>query len=222
MDYHSLLHYVPSCTGLRWCCCWEPGWSGTSFGSRRWIRLPGGFHFQVSEFVKLVIILLVARYLTELRTDELEIREMLSLAGLVLVPTALVLKQPDLGTALTYLAVLIAGCVHRGIAVEVCGRDRGSDGVGASGQLAAFPEGLSKGAAGELHGPRPGSAGHRIPVDSVPDRRWRGRDVRQGSHQGNPNAASVLARCRTRISSFRRSPRSMGSWVWCWCCRCIS
>jgi rod shape determining protein RodA len=52
--------------------------------------------------------LLVARYLTELRTDELEIREMLKLAGLVLVPTALVMKQPDLGTSLTYLAVLIA------------------------------------------------------------------------------------------------------------------
>jgi rod shape determining protein RodA len=52
--------------------------------------------------------LLVARYLTELRTDDLEIREMLKLAGLVMVPTALVMKQPDLGTSLTYLAVLIA------------------------------------------------------------------------------------------------------------------
>jgi rod shape determining protein RodA len=64
---------------------------------------------QVSEFVKLVIILLVARYLTDLRSDELEVREMLKLAGLVLVPTALVIKQPDLGTALTYLAVMV-GC----------------------------------------------------------------------------------------------------------------
>ena len=38
----------------------------SAFGSKRWIPLPGGFHLQVSEFVKLVIILLVARYLTEL------------------------------------------------------------------------------------------------------------------------------------------------------------
>ncbi len=79
------------------------------FGSRRWIPLPGGFHLQVSEFVKLVIILLVARYLTELKTDELELREMLKLAGLVVIPTVLVLKQPDLGTSLTYLAILVVG-----------------------------------------------------------------------------------------------------------------
>jgi rod shape determining protein RodA len=58
---------------------------------------------------------LVARFLTDLRKDELETRDMLSLAGLVLVPTALVLKQPDLGTSLTYLAVLVAGCFLAGL-----------------------------------------------------------------------------------------------------------
>ena len=70
---------------------------------------------QVSEFVKLVIVLLVARYLTELKTDELEIRDMLKLAGLVLIPTALVLKQPDLGTAVAYVAVLVAGAFLAGL-----------------------------------------------------------------------------------------------------------
>jgi rod shape determining protein RodA len=79
-----------------------------AFGSTRWIPVAPGVHLQVSEFVKLVIILLVARYLTDLRTDELAVREMLKLAGLVLVPTALVIKQPDVGTGLTYLAVLVA------------------------------------------------------------------------------------------------------------------
>ena len=34
--------------------------------------MPGGFNFQVSEFVKLVIILLVARFLTELKSDHLD------------------------------------------------------------------------------------------------------------------------------------------------------
>ena len=86
----------------------------TAFGSRRWIPL-GPIHLQVSEFAKLVIILLVARYLTELRTEVLEIREMLKLAGLVLIPTVLVLKQPDLGTALTYLAVLVVGAFIAGL-----------------------------------------------------------------------------------------------------------
>jgi rod shape determining protein RodA len=116
VDYHTLLHhvtlmYIASVVALL----------GTFligrqvFGSRRWIPLAGGFHLQVSEFVKLVIILLVARYLTELKTEELDLREMLKLAGLVLVPTALVLKQPDLGTSLTYLAILAVGAFVAGL-----------------------------------------------------------------------------------------------------------
>ena len=86
-----------------------------AFGSRRWIPVGGGLHIQVSEFVKLVIILLVARYLTELRSDELDVREMLKLAGLVMIPAGLVLKQPDLGTSLTYIAVLVVGAFLGGL-----------------------------------------------------------------------------------------------------------
>ncbi len=87
----------------------------TTMGGQRWIPLPGGFHFQVSEFVKLVIILLVARYLTDLHKDDLDVGDALKLAGLVLVPAALVWKQPDLGTALTYVAVLFVGVFLAGL-----------------------------------------------------------------------------------------------------------
>jgi rod shape determining protein RodA len=85
------------------------------YGSRRWIPLGGGFHLEVSEFVKLVIILLVARYLADLKVDVLEIREVLKLAGLVAIPTVLVLKQPDLGTSVSYLAILVAGAFLAGL-----------------------------------------------------------------------------------------------------------
>jgi len=115
-DYHSLLHYVPAlyiASVLALLLTYLVG--DKVYGSRRWIPLGAGIHLQVSEFVKLVIILLVARYLTELKTEELDIREMLKLAGLVVIPTALVLKQPDLGTALAYIAVLIAGAFLAGL-----------------------------------------------------------------------------------------------------------
>ncbi len=116
IDYHSLLHHVPAMYVLSVVALLGTYVLGESaFGSKRWIPLPGGIHLQVSEFVKLVIILLVARYLTELRTDELEVREALKLAGLVLIPAALVLKQPDLGTALTYIAVLVVGVFLAGL-----------------------------------------------------------------------------------------------------------
>lgn len=116
IDFHSLLHHVPWLYILSVLALLATYVIGEqAFGSKRWIPLPGGVHLQVSEFVKLVIILLVARYLTELRSDELEIREALKLAGLVLIPTALVLKQPDMGTALTYLAVLLCGVFLGGL-----------------------------------------------------------------------------------------------------------
>jgi|UniRef100_Q01YX2 rod shape determining protein RodA len=109
IDYHTMLHYVPALyIGSVGALLVTYLIGEKAYGSKRWIPMGFGVHLQVSEFVKLVIVLLVARYLTELRTDELEIREMLKLAGLVLIPTALVMKQPDLGTSLTYVAVLIA------------------------------------------------------------------------------------------------------------------
>jgi rod shape determining protein RodA len=109
IDYHSLLHYVPGLyIGSVVALTLTFLLGDKVYGSKRWIPLGFGFHLQVSELVKLVIVLLVARYLTELRSDDLELRDLLKLAGLVLVPTALVLKQPDLGTSMTYVAVLFA------------------------------------------------------------------------------------------------------------------
>ncbi len=116
IDYHSLLHYVPAAyVGSVLALLLTAVIGATVFGSKRWIPLPGGIHLQVSEFVKLVIILLVARYLTEIKSDELEIWEMLKLAGLVGLPAALVLLQPDLGTSLTYGSILITGAFLAGL-----------------------------------------------------------------------------------------------------------
>jgi rod shape determining protein RodA len=115
-DYHALVHFVPWLYVASVVALLGTALVGdTVFGSKRWIPLPGGVKWQVSEFVKLVIILLVARYLTDLKTEELEIWEMAKLAGLVVVPAGLVLLQPDLGTALTYLAVLVTGAFLAGL-----------------------------------------------------------------------------------------------------------
>ncbi len=86
-----------------------------AFGSTRWIPLPAGIHLQVSEFAKIVIVVLVARFLTELRSDVLELRDLLKLAGIILLPMALIAKEPDLGTALTYLPVLGIGVFLAGM-----------------------------------------------------------------------------------------------------------
>jgi rod shape determining protein RodA len=84
-------------------------------GGRRWIKLPGGVHFQPSEWVKLVLIVLVARYFANLAGRELTWSDILKAIAMVAVPMLLVLKQPDLGTALTYSPVLLLGLFLGGI-----------------------------------------------------------------------------------------------------------
>jgi rod shape determining protein RodA len=86
-----------------------------TFGSTRWIGLPAGFHLQISEFAKIAIILLVARFLSEMKTEVIEIGDLLKLGAMIALPMALIAKEPDLGTALTYLPILAIGVVLAGL-----------------------------------------------------------------------------------------------------------
>lgn len=81
---------------------------GTKYlGAKRWIKLPGGVHFQPSEWVKLVLILLMAKFFHELRHRETNFTDIAKAAVLGAIPMLLVLRQPDLGTALTYTPIII-------------------------------------------------------------------------------------------------------------------
>jgi rod shape determining protein RodA len=115
IDYHTLLGQVPVLYGLSVLTLIATFAVGTKvFGSRRWIGY-GSFKLQISEFVKLVIVLLVARFLTEIKTEQLELPDLLKLGGLVALPMLLVISQPDLGTALTYLPILAVGVFLAGL-----------------------------------------------------------------------------------------------------------
>src|ERR1700735_4017402 len=96
IDYHTLLGQVAVFYGLSVVTLIATFAVGTTvFGSRRWIGTPG-YHIQPSEFVKLVIVLLVARYLSEFKGDQLETPDLLQLAGLIGVTMILVMIQPAL------------------------------------------------------------------------------------------------------------------------------
>jgi len=116
IDYHSLMNHVTALYLLSIGLLVLVLVAGKrAFGSTRWIPLAPGFHFQVSEFVKLVIILLVARFMTELQGDNLELRDLLKIFGLIVIPMLLVVGEPDLGTALTYLPILAIGALLGGL-----------------------------------------------------------------------------------------------------------
>src|SRR5271168_2419557 len=84
------------------------------FGAQRWIPILGEF-FQVSELVKLIIIIVLARFFAEVRTDELDLRDLIKAGLLVGIPLVLILKQPDLGTALVLLPMLVVGAFLAGL-----------------------------------------------------------------------------------------------------------
>jgi rod shape determining protein RodA len=78
-------------------------------GARRWVKMPGGQHFQPSEWVKLILILSVAKYFADLQERELSWSDFMKAGAIVAIPMLMVLRQPDLGTALTYMPIAIMG-----------------------------------------------------------------------------------------------------------------
>jgi rod shape determining protein RodA len=116
MDYHRLLeiiHWIYAFCLASLVAVLTVG--SKILGARRWIKLPGGIHFQPSEWVKLVLILAVTRYFVGLAGRRLTWTDVFKGMALVGIPMLLVLKQPDLGTALTYSPILLAGLFLGGI-----------------------------------------------------------------------------------------------------------
>ncbi len=96
----------------------------TGMGAQRWLAI-GPFTFQPSELAKLALTLALARYFAEdPRRDGYSLRDLAIPGAMVLVPLLLVLKQPDLGTAMmllftSSLIVMIAGIHPRSIVTIV-------------------------------------------------------------------------------------------------------
>ena len=86
----------------------------TGMGAQRWLPI-GPFAFQPSELAKLSLVLALARYFAEdPKQGGYELRDLLVPAAMLIVPLMLVMKQPDLGTALmllftSSLVVILAG-----------------------------------------------------------------------------------------------------------------
>lgn len=83
-----------------------PGIGTNVNGGWRWIRV-GGFGFQPSEVAKVALVLALAKYI-RFRRDHRTLKGLVVPFLMTLVPMALVLKEPDLGTALMFIPVLFA------------------------------------------------------------------------------------------------------------------
>jgi len=63
----------------------------------------------------LIIIIWVARFFAEVRSDDLSLQDLIKAGLFVGVPLGLILKQPDLGTALVLMPVLVVGAFLAGL-----------------------------------------------------------------------------------------------------------
>jgi len=87
-----------------------------SKGAMRWLKF-GFFSIQPSELVKIAVIIILARYYSKhANTTGLTLRELINPFLLTIIPFILIVKQPDLGTAI--MIVLIAGSMTVFVKIE--------------------------------------------------------------------------------------------------------
>ena len=104
-DYHNVLNHAPWLYMLALALLIATLVVGSEVGgARRWLRL-GGFSFQASEIAKVVIILLLARFFGESQIEGVTLADFSKVVAAVGIPTALIMMQPDLGTALTFFPI---------------------------------------------------------------------------------------------------------------------
>ncbi len=99
----------------------------TSLGAQRWISLGPLGQFQPSEFAKLAIVITLAKHLADRPGPYGSVWELAPFLGHIALPMLLIFRQPDLGTALVYGAILVGmlyagGARHRDLAaLAACG-----------------------------------------------------------------------------------------------------
>jgi rod shape determining protein RodA len=89
-------------------------------GARRWIDL-GAFNLQPSEFAKIAFILWLAHYLSRPPEELRHGKVFLAVLGYTALPFLLVLKEPDMGSALVFLAISLAMMFVAGVPNRLLG-----------------------------------------------------------------------------------------------------
>lgn len=79
---------------------------GTAASERSWIAIGGWRLGQPAELAKLAVILMLGRWLAERREAPATLRDLVPPCVIVGLPTLLVAKQPDLGSAMVFIAIL--------------------------------------------------------------------------------------------------------------------
>lgn len=115
IDYHRVVEQAPTLYAVGIAALAGVLVLGSTVAkTHRWLSI-GGQSLQVSELIKLVIIVGVAFYLGRRAAKPVGWKDLAVLGAAAGLPAVLVALEPDLGTALTYLAIVAAGVVLTGV-----------------------------------------------------------------------------------------------------------
>jgi rod shape determining protein RodA len=122
IDYHLVLHYAWHGYALAVAALVAVDIVGmVGMGAQRWLSL-GFVSIQPSEFFKLAFVLVLARYFGGLRKPSpFKTADLWPIAAAAALPFALVLKQPDLGTALIIAGIFVAMLFVAGAELRIFG-----------------------------------------------------------------------------------------------------
>ncbi|MGD8307184.1 MAG: rod shape-determining protein RodA, partial [Ignavibacteria bacterium] len=83
-------------------------------GAKSWLSF-GVFGFQPSEFAKIATILMLSKFLSKENTDIDSFKDLLISLSIGLFPVLLILLEPDVGTSIVYLSIILTMIFWKGI-----------------------------------------------------------------------------------------------------------
>ena len=89
--------------------------AGTATGTKSWLAIGGHRIGQPAELAKLATVLMLARYLSSLKEPPRSLRDLWIPCAIVGVPFLLVMKQPDLGSAIVFIGIFFAMLFWAGV-----------------------------------------------------------------------------------------------------------
>ena len=116
IDYHTVAEHIPWLyLGSLAVLVYTPLAARRIAGARSWIDL-GPVSVQPSELIKMVVIVAMARYLADPHVKgNMTLNQIVKAVVICGMPVGLILLQPDMGTALTYMPILAVGLLLRGL-----------------------------------------------------------------------------------------------------------
>ena len=119
VDYHVLFDVAPILYGIGIVLLlYLLVWGKVTAHVRSWIRF-GGFQFQPSEFMKIFTALMLARFFDSNERAYLNARSFIIAMAIIGAPVALIMMQPDFGTAASFFPLVAVAMFFGGIRARV-------------------------------------------------------------------------------------------------------